>query len=140
MTLKNTDPAREAVIDKIFKDLVSAASYPVEEGDTIGLVSYQPNELVYKYSAQSEKLVVFSDIYYPAGWKCFVDEKESPYLRADYVLRAMIVPAGEHEIRFTFKPQSYITGNKVSLASSIILILLIAGYFVMKLVKKQEQK
>lgn len=140
MSLKSTDPARDAVIDQAFKDLISASSYPVAEGDNIELVSYQPNELVYKYSAQSEKLVVFSEIYYPAGWKCFVDGKESPYLRANYVLRAMTVPAGEHEIIFSFKPESFIVGNKVSLASSIILIILIAGYVVIKLVKKQELK
>jgi len=140
MSLKTTDPTREAVIDKVFTDLISASSYPVSEGDKIELVSYQPNELVYKYSAQSEKLIVFSEIYYPAGWKCSVDGKDSPYLRANYVLRAMTAPAGEHEIKFEFKPESYFVGNKVSFASSIILILLIAGYIVSGFVKKQERK
>ena len=140
MSLKTSDPTREAVIDKVFTDLISASSYPVSEGDKIELVSYQPNELVYKYSAQSEKLIVFSEIYYPAGWKCSVDGKDSPYLRANYVLRAMTAPAGEHEIKFEFKPESYFVGNKVSFASSIILILLIAGYIVSGFVKKQERK
>ena len=140
MSLKTTDPTREAVIDKVFTDLISASSYPVSEGDKIELVSYQPNELVYKYSAQSEKLIVFSEIYYPAGWKCSVDGKDSPYLRANYVLRGMTAPAGEHEIKFEFKPESYFVGNKVSFASSIILILLIAGYIVSGFVKKQERK
>jgi len=136
MTLKNINPASEAVIDKIFKDLIKNSSFPVTSGDTIELVSYKPNELIYKYSASSEKFTVFSEIYYPAGWKCFVDGKETEYFRVDYVLRAMIAPAGNHEIKFVFEPASYITGNKVSLASSVILILLIAGYFALKLKKK----
>ena len=102
---------------------------PVLENEKIELVSYQPDELVYKYSASEEKLAVFSEIYYPAGWKSYIDGKESKYFRTDYVLRGMIVPAGDHEIKFVFKPASYIIGNKVSLASSVLLILLIAGYF-----------
>jgi hypothetical protein len=131
-----TDPSKVAVIDKRFNGLVTKSSYPPEEGDKIELISYKPNELVYKSSAKSEKLALFSDIYYPAGWKCQVDGKESKYFRADYVLRAMIVPGGDHEIRFSFKPSSYYTGNTVSLASSVILILLIAGYVVIRIRKK----
>ncbi|HZL76222.1 MAG TPA: YfhO family protein, partial [Bacteroidales bacterium] len=106
-----TDPSKAAIIDKRFRDQVTKSAYPIEEGDNIRLMTYQPNELVYKSSARSEKLALFSDIYYPAGWKCYVDGKESKYFRANYVLRAMIVPGGDHEIRFTFKPSSYYTGN-----------------------------
>jgi hypothetical protein len=131
-----TDPSKAAVIDKRFRNQVTKPSYPIEEGDNIRLLTYQPNELVYKSTARSEKLALFSDIYYPAGWKCYVDGKESKYFRANYVLRAMIVPGGDHEIRFTFKPASYYTGNTVSLASSVILILLIAGYVVIRIRKK----
>jgi len=140
MALKNISPWHEAVIDKVFKDQISGSSYPVAESDKIELVSYQPNELMYKSSTVSEKLVVFSEIYYPAGWNCFVDGKEVPYFRANYVLRAMIAPAGDHEIKFTFNPRSYVAGNKVSLASSLILILLVAGYIVSGFIKKQERK
>ena len=95
--------------------------------------------MIYKSSSQSDKLAVFSEIYYPAGWKCFIDGNESEYFRANYVLRGMIVPAGEHEIKFSFEPDSYYTGNKVSLASSILLILLLAGSVVWKL-KNNESK
>jgi hypothetical protein len=134
-TLNTINTAKEAVIDNVFKDQVKETSYPVTKGDTIELVSYKPDELIYKYSAQTEKLVVFSEIYYPAGWKCFIDGKKSNYFRADYVLRAMVAPPGNHEIKFVFEPASYYIGNKVSLASSILLILLLAGYFVFKLKK-----
>ncbi len=135
-TLKKIDPSKEAVIDKKFKELVPGTSYPVSEGEKIELESYQPNELIYNSSALSPKLVVFSEIYYPAGWKCFIDNKPASYFRADYVLRAMIVPEGDHRIRFSFEPASYFTGNKVSLGSSVLLILLIAGYLGYSMKKK----
>lgn len=140
MAIKDLNPESEAVIDKQFIDLVSGTSYPVSDSDTIIFLSYQPNELIYKYSSLADKLIVFSEIYYPAGWKCYIDGKESPYFRANYVLRSMIAPAGEHEIKFSFNPESYIIGNKVSLASSIILFLLIAVYFISLLIRKREKQ
>jgi hypothetical protein len=134
--LINIDLTREAVIDKIFFDQVKNPAYAVAESDTIALVSVKSNELIYKYSAGGERLAVFSEIYYPKGWKCFIDEKESSHFRANYVLRAMVLPEGDHEVRFFFDPSSYKTGNRVSLASSILLILILAGYAAMKLFKK----
>jgi uncharacterized membrane protein YfhO len=94
--------------------------------------------LHYKYVAREEKLAVFSEIYYPAGWKCYIDGKESKYFRVDWVLRGMVVPAGDHEIKFAFKPASYYVGNKISLASSVLLILLFAGYFFTKFKMKSK--
>lgn len=122
------NPAEEAAIDNIFKDQITKTTYPVLENESIELVSYQADELLYKSTAKEEKLAVFSEIYYPAGWKCYIDGNESRYFRADWILRGMIIPAGDHEIKFVFKPSSYHTGNKVSLASSILLIILFAGY------------
>jgi uncharacterized membrane protein YfhO len=128
-----------AVIDKRFQNLITKSSYPSAGGDTIMLKSYKPNELVYESKSSDEKLAVFSEIYYPAGWKSFIDGRETPYFRADYVLRAIIVPAGNHEIKFTFEPASYFTGNKISYASSAIFILLVAGFFVTKMRKKKSE-
>lgn len=127
--VKTLDPSKEASVDKAFKDQITKTAYPVAENEKIALTSYQPDELIYKSSVKEEKLAVFSEIYYPAGWTCYVDGKESKYFRADWILRAMIIPAGDHEIKFVFRPASYYTGNKISLASSVLLILLIAGYF-----------
>lgn len=132
------DPAREAVIDQKFKSLVTRDTFTVNDNDTISLASYKPNELIYNYSAADEKMAIFSEIYYPAGWKCFIDGKESNYFRANYILRGMIIPAGKHEIRFSFEPASYITGNKISLASSLLLILLVAGYIVSQFLPKKN--
>jgi hypothetical protein len=130
--IKSIDPSKEATVDNAFKSQITKTSYPIHENEKIQLTSYQPNELIYKSSSTEEKLAVFSEIYYPAGWKCYLDGKETKYFRADWVLRAMIVPAGDHEIKFTFIPSSYYTGNKISLASSILLILLCLGYFANK--------
>ncbi len=134
------NPAGEAVADRIFSDQIPASSFPVTDDDTIMLISYQPNELIYKYSAKGNKLAVFSEIYYPEGWKCFIDNKEAQYFRADYVLRAMILPDGDHEVKFVFEPDSYFKGNKISLASSVILILLFAGYALMEITKRNKRR
>jgi hypothetical protein len=136
--IKSFNPLKEATIDKIFKDQIINSAYPVLENEKIELVSYQPDELLYKYSAREEKLAIFSEIYYPAGWKCYIDGKENKYFRADWVLRGMVVPAGDHEIKFTFRPASYYVGNKVSLASSVLLILLCAGYFITRFNRKSK--
>jgi uncharacterized membrane protein YfhO len=139
MSMMNSfNPSKEAIISNTFRDQVKKSTFPIKENDKIDLVSYQPDELLYKYIASDEKLAVFSEIYYPAGWICYIDGKESNYFRTDWVLRGMIVPAGNHEIKFSFKPVSYYLGNKISLASSILLILLFAGYFYSKYKIKSE--
>ena len=138
--MNSFNPAKEAIIGNSFKNQITKPSFPVLENEKIELVSYQPDELHYKYSAKEDKLAVFSEIYYPAGWKSYIDGKESQYFRADWTLRGMVVPAGDHEIKFIFRPVSYYTGNKVSLASSILLILLFAGYFFTKFNRKSKSE
>jgi hypothetical protein len=138
--MNSFNPAKEAIIVNTFKNQITKPDYPVQVNDKIELISYQPDELHYKYTAVGEKLAVFSEIYYPAGWKCYIDGKESQYFRTDWILRGMVVPAGDHEIKFIFKPASYYTGNKISLASSILLILLCAGYFLRKFNLKSKSE
>ncbi|MCF8344426.1 MAG: YfhO family protein, partial [Bacteroidales bacterium] len=77
--------------------------------------------------SQRDQLAVFSEIFYEKGWNAYVDGKKMPHFRVNYVLRGMIVPAGEHSIEFKFEPQVYETGETLSLISSIILLLLIIG-------------
>ena len=129
-----------AIINNTFSDQIKNTGYPVTNIDSIELISYKPDEVVYKYNAAGERLAVFSEIYYPEGWKGYIDGKESKYFRTDFVLRGMIVPAGDHEIKFDFRPSSYTVGNKISLASSILLILLLAGYFVAKYITKTKSE
>lgn len=138
--LRTINPAIETVIDSRFSEYVKTTQYDVSESDRIELLSYQPNELIYRYETGGERLAVFSDIYYPGGWLCYVDGNESDHFRANYVLRAMVLPGGSHELKFVFEPPSYINGNRISLASSLILILLVAGYFASGFLKKKKNE
>ncbi|MBI1307976.1 MAG: hypothetical protein GC181_15335 [Bacteroidetes bacterium] len=97
---------------------------------TIQLTKYTPNKLTYKVNSDKPRLVVFSEIWYGPnkGWVSTVNGKEQEHIRADYLLRAMKVPAGESEIVFEFKPQSYKNGERVSLASSILILLIFFGW------------
>lgn len=101
---------------------------------SIHLTNYQPNQLRYTSNTTSERLAVFSEIYYSEGWKATIDGKEAPIVRCNYILRGLVVPAGKHEIVFTFKPNSYVVGNKISLAFSIVLFssLFVALFFEIK--------
>lgn len=127
-SLKNFDPKTTAIVNKSFEKELSGFTSGSGEGQ-IKLTEYQPNYLKYEATVNSgSQLAVFSEIYYPKGWKSFIDGKETVHLQVNFVLRAMVIPSGKHEIEFKFEPASYYLGNKVSLASSILLLLAIGGY------------
>lgn len=116
---------------------------PVQADSTayINLTKYQPNELEFKSQSKTPQLAVFSEIYYPHGWKMFVDEKEVPYIKADYLLRAVHVPAGTHNIRMVFEPEVIEKGKWISLLCFGLFIVLSAlGIFWMNKNKKKEQQ
>ncbi|MCK5168693.1 MAG: YfhO family protein, partial [Bacteroidales bacterium] len=122
-------PSREAIIDARFEEFVAGKIFTKDSLSFIKLESYKPNHLVYSANCNEEGLVVFSEIYYPKGWNAFIDGKPIDHFRANYVLRAMVVPEGNHTIEFKFEPRSYYLGNKVSLVSSIILLMFLALVF-----------
>jgi hypothetical protein len=126
------DTRANAVID-VSKFQVSLSD-PDSTG-TIRILEHKPNALKYESSAQTDGLVVFSEIYYP-GWVATIDGKESPVLRADYILRALEVPAGNHTIEFRFEPKPYTVGNKVTTASSWLALLILLGSIGWTLKKK----
>lgn len=132
--IKTIDPKKEAVVDRRFAEMISVADLSGASGDTIFLTSYEPNLLTYKAELSSERVAVFSEIYYKYGWKAFIDEKPAGHFRTDYVLRGMTLPAGSHTISFKFEPESYRTGNRVSLAGSVLLLvfLLLAAFPLLK--------
>jgi uncharacterized membrane protein YfhO len=93
----------------------------------IELKEFKPAYLKYESQSSTNSLAVFSEIYYPKGWNAFIDGKEVVILRANYVLRALQIPQGKHSIEFKFEPQPYIIGNKVTLASCwVVLLVLLA--------------
>ena len=81
-------------------------------------------------------VAIFSEIYYDKGWNAYVDNKLTPHFRANYVLRGMQVPAGNHTVEFKFEPTSYSTGETVAYASSIILLLLLGFVSYKELIKE----
>ncbi|MGQ8337273.1 YfhO family protein [Sunxiuqinia sp. A32] len=142
--LDNFDPAKTAIIDKRFDSIVDGTKLFADEGSSIRLETYQPNYLVYEADVKgNETLAVFSEIYYPKGWDAFIDGEKVEHVRVNYILRALPVPQGKHKIEFKFQPQSYILGNKISLASSIILLLaaLAVGFVeIRKKLQKQDEE
>lgn len=117
------DPKKEAFIHEEFKPLLDEKRLGRPANASIELTSYRPDRLTYEYSAPSDALAVFSEIWYDKGWKAYVDEEEHPILRANYVLRAMQLPGGNHTVEFRFEPRSYHVGEIISLIASIVLVL-----------------
>ncbi len=120
-------PAKEAVADKRYLPVLEGFKAIYDSTASVELTEYRPNRLTYEYQSQQPQFVVFSEIYYDKGWDAYIDGEPAPYVRADYVLRAMAVPAGKHQIVFKFEPKTYATGEKISLAGSVGIILLILG-------------
>lgn len=125
--LKAFNPKKTAIVGKEFEKEIAGFTASADSAATIKLTEYKPNHLTYESNSSKEGLAVFSEIYYAKGWKASIDGKEVPHFRADYVLRAMRIPAGKHTIVFSFEPESYITGEKYALMGSVLVLLLIAG-------------
>ena len=117
------DPTEKAIVDKKFESVIQ--SLPSDSTATIELVAYEPNYLKYEVSSEKGGTVVFSEIYYP-GWKSTIDGQEVAHGRANYILRAMNVPAGQHVVEFRFDPTSlHVTENIAFVALGLLALLAI---------------
>ncbi|MCB0515620.1 MAG: YfhO family protein [Chitinophagales bacterium] len=126
--LENIDPATTAAVASSFKDQLKDIN--LSNADTtaqISLSKYNPDRMEYTYNSTTPQLAVFSEIWYQpnVSWKVFVDGNEVSQIRANYLLRALPMPAGKHDIVFTFMPQAVKTFKPVSLAGSVLFILLL---------------
>ncbi len=130
--LDSLDTKRSAVINREFEYLLDSFQPRKEIGSTIELTSYKANELTYRSEAEFEQLAVFSEMYYKKGWNAYVDGELVPHLRADYVLRALRVPAGRHEIVFRFEPEVIAIGSRVTLVSYALLLLVPGAWFLIQ--------
>ncbi len=119
----------ELVIDKEFAAQVPT-TLTADSTARIALKSYNPNRLVYSFSSATDQMAVFSEIYYDKGWNAYVNGEKAPYVRANYLLRAMPLKKGTYDVEFKFEPNSYKFGNIIALASSIVFIIgiLIFGF------------
>jgi hypothetical protein len=123
--LTHFNPRDTAVVFAPDKNLVSFT--PSEDSAaSIQLTKNENDEVVYKYSSSSNRFAVFSEVFYDKGWKAFVDGKELPIVRTNYVLRGLSLPAGQNkEVKFVFHPSSFYTGEKIALFASILVLLLL---------------
>lgn len=137
--LKGLDPARHAIIDKRFEQELGNLKITPDSIASIELTTYKPNKLTYKTKASSDQLAVFSEIYFPHGWEVSIDGKETNHLRADWTLRAMRVPAGEHEIIFEFIPHEYLNARLATSIFSGLLVLLILGGLGFLILKRNKE-
>ena len=119
--LNNFKPAEEAIVDERFKSDLSQQSYSGQ--GSIRLTQYDPKEMVYAYQSDSPQLAVFSEIYYPKGWKAYIGDEEAKIVRVNYTLRAIEMPAGNHTLTMKFEPTSYHLGSKLALVCSLLILL-----------------
>lgn len=137
--LGKIDPRKEAVVNRKFENSLNGVTLSKDSLSKISLVRYSPNMLEYSYKGSGNGLAVFSEIYYPKGWNAYVDGKLAPHFAADYVLRAMVIPSGEHKIEFRFEPKSFILGTTISKACSLILLLLLLGILAKELILVKKE-
>ena len=140
--ISSFDPKNEAIVDQQYKSLLEGKTLANDPNSTITLTNYEPEHLTYQTGSATSQIAVFSEIYYKEGWKMYIDGVEQPYFRADYLLRAAVIPVGNHKVEFKFHPTSYYVGEDISLAGSILLVLALGGvvYSESKNKKKPEVK
>ena len=132
--IATTDLYHTAIINKEFEKQVGQLQLTDSIPAQIELSEYYPNKLVYRFKSDSDRLVVFSEIWTSKGWTMTVDGQEHPLMRANYLLRCALIPSGQHEIVMTYSPKAYSMGNTIQLISSLIMIigLVIAIVFTFK--------
>lgn len=136
--LNDFEPKTTAVIDERFKEKIGNYQSTSSASDKIELSNYHPDNMKYSSNASAEKLAVFSEIWYKGNedWKAYIDGKETEFVRVNYLLRGLKIPAGQHEITFKFKPKTHYTGRVISLISSILLLILLVGVIAAKALNK----
>ena len=123
LALQASNPRDVAIIDKRFENQLKQKDWKLDSMSFVELVSYKPDRLEYKYKSSQPGVMLFSEVYYPHGWKAFIDGQPAEHFRANWILRGMEVPAGEHVISFYFHPDIYMTGRWMGTVCSGLLVL-----------------
>lgn len=119
----------------------SSRSAPLIGGEgEIRLEEYRPNYLRYEYTATAPGTAIFSEIYYKDGWTAYIDGIETPYFRADYLLRGMELPAGTHTVEWRFRAPGWNVAEGVTLASSLAILAGIIATVILVLRHERRQK
>ncbi len=126
--LETFDDKNEVILNSndVPKEILER-TYRKDSTASIQLISYQPNHLKYKSITSSEQLTVFSEMHYPYDWNVYIDDQPAFHFRANYALRAMQVPSGTHTIEFKFEPTVVQKGSTITLASSLLFVLIFIG-------------
>jgi len=124
VNLKDTIILEKNIADKI-------PPHQFDSSASIRLSKFDNDRMEYSSNAASAQLAVFSEIYYPMGWNAYIDGKQVDYYRANYLLRALPIPAGSHKIVFAFEPKTYFSSVKLAFVGSILVLVLIVGGFFM---------
>jgi len=122
--LDGFNPANTAIVDTRFSEQIMQGLD--NTAANIVLNEYKPNYLKYNSNSTKDGIAIFSEIYYDKGWNAYVDGDLKPHFRANYVLRGMQIPAGNHVVEFKFEPAVYHVSERIALGSSVVLLLLLA--------------
>ena len=127
-SIGNMDLRDTAVVQKSFSNAVTQPQW--DSAASIKLSKFDNDTMDYSFNGSKSQFAVFSEVYYPFGWNAYLDGKKVEYCKADYVLRGLSLPPGQHAVRFIFEPSSYKRGVKIAyIASFLILILFLGGLF-----------
>jgi hypothetical protein len=131
--LMQYDLHHTALVDKAFSGMLPGAVNDglainaIDSTASVSLTKYTPEYVEYDSKSSQLGTIVFSEIYYDKGWKAIIDGKPADYYRVNYMLRALNVPAGNHHIRFEFRPESVEKGNRLSMFFVVLMYLVILG-------------
>ena len=125
-----------AVVDKKFQNVLGDEALQSDSTAKVTLTEYEANRLAYEVNSQKGGIVIFSEIYYP-GWTCTVDGQDTQIARADYVLRAIRIPAGKHTVVMTFDPQTVHITETIAYTALAILVLLLIGFIALAIKKRK---
>lgn len=142
LALNDFNPQHTAILNKEFASQLQNKDFSnADQQATIALQespNKNPDLKIYKTKSTTAQLCVFSEIYYKDGWKAYIDGKETPILRANYVLRALEVPAGEHTIELRCEPDTLKTFNIINLIGSILIVVFLIGAIALPFIKKRK--
>lgn len=142
LALNDFNPQHTAILNKEFASQLQNKDFSnADQQATIALQespNKNPDLKIYKTKSTTAQLCVFSEIYYKDGWKAYIDGKETPILRANYVLRALEVPAGEHTIELRCEPDTLKTFNIINLIGSILIVVFLIGAIALPFIKKKK--
>lgn len=134
------NPATTAVCDSRFRDALGPDMPMSVEGDTIYETSYAPDRLTYKAQSAKGGVAVFSEVYFPWGWEALIDGEPAPIARVDYILRALRIPAGVHDVTFVFDPKSVRVTTAMSYAGIVLIYMGVIAAIVLTFINRRRGK